>query len=61
VWAGVKEKWPGAYAAIKAFRVTNDEMGEMIGRVDLEGQSVEVVVAGWMAKNEDRWKAWIGR
>jgi glycine betaine/proline transport system substrate-binding protein len=57
----VKEKWPGAYAAIKAFRVTNDEMGEMIGRVDLEGQSVEVVVADWMAKNEDRWKAWIGR
>lgn len=61
VWAGVKEKWPGAYAAIRAFRVTNDEMGEMIGRVDLEGQSVEVVVADWMAKNEDRWKAWIGR
>ncbi len=61
VWAGVKDKWPGAYAAIRAFRVTNDEMGDMIGRVDLEGQSVEAVVADWMAKNEDRWKAWIGR
>ncbi len=60
-WAGLKDKWPGAYRAIKAFRVTNEEMGEMIARVDLEGESVEAVVADWMAKNEDRWRAWIGQ
>ncbi len=26
-WAGVKDKWPKAYAAIKAFTIDNDEMG----------------------------------
>ena len=58
-WAGVKEKWPGAYKAIKAFRVTNEEMGAMIAAVDLEGRTVEDVVAEWMEKNEDRWRKWI--
>lgn len=60
-WAGVKDKWPGAYEAIRAFQVTNDEMGDMIARVDLEGETVEAVVADWMAANEDRWEAWIGK
>ncbi len=34
----MKDKWPGAYAAIKAFTIDNDEMGAMITAVDLEGQ-----------------------
>jgi glycine betaine/proline transport system substrate-binding protein len=60
-WVGVKDKWPGAYEAIKAFTVENDEMAEMIVKVDLEGQSVESVVNEWVAANEDRWKGWIGQ
>lgn len=60
-WAGLKDKWPTAHAAITAFDVENDEMGDMIARVDLEGESVEAVVADWMAANEDRWRAWIGQ
>lgn len=59
-WIGVKDKWPGAHAAIKAFNISNDEMGEMIAKVDLEGGTVEGVVADWMAANEDRWMSWIG-
>jgi len=31
----------------------------MVGEVDLNGRSVEDVVAEWMTKNEDRWSAWI--
>jgi glycine betaine/proline transport system substrate-binding protein len=58
-WAGVKDKWPGAYDAIKAFRVDNDEMGRMIAAVDLEGKKLEDVVADWIATNEDRWQQWI--
>lgn len=58
-WAGVKDKWPGAHSAIKAFHVENDEMGKMIAAVDLEGQKLEDVVADWMAENEDRWQQWI--
>ncbi len=58
-WSGVKDKWPGAHGAIGKFNVTNDEMGAMVSAVDLDGKKVDDVVADWMAKNGDRWKAWI--
>ena len=58
-WAGVKDKWPKAYAAIKAFTINNDEMGQMITEVDLNGKSVDDVVAAWMGANEARWQEWI--
>jgi glycine betaine/proline transport system substrate-binding protein len=58
-WTGVKDKWPGAYKAIKAYTFTNDEIGELAAKVDLGGEKVEAVVDDWMAKNEDRWKKWL--
>ncbi len=60
-WAGMEEKWPGAYAAVEAFTVSNDDMGAMITEVDLNGKTVEQVVADWMAANEAAWKGWIGQ
>jgi glycine betaine/proline transport system substrate-binding protein len=60
-WAGLEENWPSAKAAIEAFTVENDEMGEMIAAVDLEGQSVEAVVDAWMTENETRWQEWIAQ
>jgi glycine betaine/proline transport system substrate-binding protein len=60
-WKGVAEKWPGAHDAIQKFHIENDEMGKMIGTVDLEGKQVEAVVDEWMAANEQRWKPWIGQ
>lgn len=58
-WAGMKDKWPGAYAAMQKFNINNDEMGAMVGAVDLDGKKVEAVVAAWMKKNEARWKEWL--
>ncbi|MBK0327790.1 ABC transporter substrate-binding protein [Rhodobacteraceae bacterium F11138] len=58
-WAGVQEKWPTAYSAVEAFTISNDDMGAMITEVDLNGKSVQDVVADWMAANEETWKAWI--
>lgn len=58
-WAGMAEKWPKAEAAAKAFTIDNDEMGAMITEVDLNGKSVEAVVADWMSQNEARWSGWI--
>ena len=58
-WAGLKDKWPGAYEAIKAFNVSTEEMNDMVAAVDLEGEDVDAVVAKWIAGNEDRWKAWL--
>jgi glycine betaine/proline transport system substrate-binding protein len=60
-WAGLKGKWPGAHSAIKAFQVTNDEIGQMIAKVDLEGGKVEAVVDDWLGANETRWKGWLGQ
>jgi glycine betaine/proline transport system substrate-binding protein len=36
-------------------------MSQMIVAVDLEGKKLEEVVADWVAKNESRWKPWIGQ
>lgn len=59
-WAGIKDKWPGAHSAIKAFNITSDEMNKMVSEVDLDGKKIDDVVGQWMTDNEDRWKKWIG-
>jgi glycine betaine/proline transport system substrate-binding protein len=58
-WAGIKDKWPGAYKAIKNFTISSDEMNGLVGKVDLDGKSADDVVADWMANNEATWKKWI--
>ncbi|WP_146345696.1 ABC transporter substrate-binding protein [Falsiphaeobacter marinintestinus] len=58
-WTGVADKWPGAADAIKAFDIDNDAMGTLVGRVDLDGESIDAVVADWMANNEANWSSWI--
>jgi glycine betaine/proline transport system substrate-binding protein len=55
----LKDKWPGAYDAVEAFTISNDEMGQMVAEVDLDGNSVEAVVADWMNNNKSRWQSWI--
>ncbi|MDZ4094430.1 MAG: ABC transporter substrate-binding protein [Paracoccaceae bacterium] len=60
-WAGLEGKWPGAFKAITAFTISNDEMGAMVGKVDLDGQSVEDVVDEWMETNEAIWATWIAK
>ncbi len=58
-WSGVKDKWPGAYKAIKNFTISNSEMGAMVAAVDLEGKDLDAVVADWINNNEATWKGWI--
>lgn len=60
-WSGVKDKWPGARNIIQAFTLDNDEMGAMVSAVDLDGESVDGVVAAWMSDNESRWQEWIAK
>lgn len=58
-WSGVEDKWPGAHAIIKSFNIDNQEMGDMVAKVDLESEKLEDVVANWMTTNESRWQEWI--
>lgn len=60
-WSGMKDKWPEAYAAVQAFSIDNTEMGAMITEVDLNGATVDDVVAGWIDANQARWGAWIAK
>ena len=56
-WAGVKDKWPGAYNMIQEFRdSTMMKWGTMIAAIDLNGQDLDAVVADWLANNQARWK-----
>ena len=57
-WSGVAEKWPGAAKAIEGFNISNDDMGQLVANVDLNGMSVEDAVAEWLAANESSWKGW---
>lgn len=58
-WSGVEDKWPGAHAIIKSFNVDNQEIGDMVAKVDLENEELDAVVANWMTANEARWQEWI--
>ena len=58
-WSGLAEKWPGAAKAITAFQMTNDDMGAMVGKVDVDGMAIEDVVDEWMTANEAAWSTWI--
>ncbi len=58
-WKGVAEKWPGAASAIGKFNISNDEMGALVSKVDLDGVSVDDAVAGWLDANKATWSGWI--
>ena len=57
-WAGGEAIWPCAYQAIRAFRMDNATMGELVAEVDLEGVSVDEAVNAWMDANEATWQSW---
>ena len=44
---------------VKHFNITNDDYGQMVAEVDLQGKTVEETVAAWMAANKDTWMGWI--
>ena len=60
-WAGLADKWPGAAETIGNFNISNEDMGAMVADVDLNGMTVDGVVAAWMDANQDTWQAWIAK
>jgi len=60
-WVGLADKWPGAAKAITAYQMTNANMGAMVGKVDVDGMSIDDVVNEWMDTNEATWSVWISQ
>ena len=55
-WSGMEEKWPAAYEILSNYQLDVADQQPMMGAVDVDGGSVEEVVAAWMAENEAKWK-----
>ena len=55
-WSGMAEKWPAAYEILSNYQLNVADQQPMMGAIDVDGGSVEEVVAKWMADNEAKWK-----
>ncbi len=55
-WSGFAEKWPAAYEIIDNYRLSTEQQEPLMGSVDVDGKSVEEVVAAFLDENEDYWK-----
>lgn len=55
-WAGMEDKWPAAYEILTNYQLAVEDQQPMMGAVDVDGGTVEEVVAEWMAANESKWK-----
>ncbi|MEM7317873.1 MAG: ABC transporter substrate-binding protein [Pseudomonadota bacterium] len=55
-WSGTADKWPAAYEILSNYTLSVEAQQPMMGAVDVDGGSVEEVVAKWMAENEGAWR-----
>ncbi len=55
-WSGMEDKWPAAFEILSNYQLSVEAQQPMMGAVDVDGKSVEEVVAAWMAENEAAWK-----
>lgn len=55
-WAGMKDKWPAAHEILVNYKLDVADQQPMMGMIDVDGKSVEEVVAAWMSSNEAKWK-----
>ena len=57
-WDGMEEKWPDAYATLRAISFTNPQIAEMAKLVDVDGLDPEEAAEVWLEENEDVWGGW---
>ncbi len=55
-WPGLKDTWPAAHQILTEYTLTTDQQQPLMGMVDVDGNPVEEVVAGWLSENESVWK-----
>jgi glycine betaine/proline transport system substrate-binding protein len=57
-WTGGEAKWPCAYEIVRNFTMDGPEVGALVYKVDVEGQTVEDVAMEWATANEAEWRGW---
>lgn len=55
-WSGLEDKWPAAFEILSNYTLDVADQQPMMGAIDVDGGSVEDVVAAWMADNEGTWR-----
>ncbi len=55
-WAGLAEKWPAAGEILANMQLGVEDQQPMMGKIDVDGQSVEETVDTWMQANPEKWK-----
>ncbi len=55
-WSGMAETWPAAYEILTNYQLAVEDQQPMMGAIDVDGGSVEEVVATWMSANEGKWR-----
>ncbi|HEY9039357.1 MAG TPA: ABC transporter substrate-binding protein [Roseovarius sp.] len=55
-WSGLADKWPAAGEILANMQLSVEDQQPMMGKVDVDGQSVEETVDAWMQANPDKWK-----
>ena len=55
-WSGMADKWPAAAEILSNYQLSVADQQPMMGAIDVDGGTVEDVVAEWMANNMDTWK-----
>ncbi len=55
-WVGIEDKWPAAFEILSSYTLSVEDQQPMMGAVDVDGGSVEEVVADWMGGNEAKWR-----
>ncbi|WP_164657983.1 ABC transporter substrate-binding protein [Tropicibacter sp. Alg240-R139] len=55
-WSGMEDKWPAAFEILSNYTLDVADQQPMMGAIDVDGGSVEDVVAAWMSENEGTWR-----
>jgi glycine betaine/proline transport system substrate-binding protein len=58
-WSGFGQKWPAAYAFLKAFEMNAEDQQKMMLRVDKKGEDLDAVAKEWIDQHEQVWKPWL--
>ena len=61
VWSGLKSYAPRAYDLVMAFSYSTLTQIKLMGRVKIDGLTVDEAAHEWVNQNEDTWRAWVMR